>query len=591
MEPQPQLQPINPVEARPFAEPPQPLDLRPRPQPKRPLDLRPRPEQQPLDLRPKPSQPAQQPMRLPRLGMPEEATQGWNNVLNNPMGYAPAKAVTAPLAFANRTRELHRQLSTPETMRTMDVPTIPLPADSFPDLETTPTNKLSPDAINGAENDAPVAAPIQGNSGGVPGVTYRVVMYRVDLGHHYEFLTGFVTGPYSTYWYYYLNRAAPGLEGEASTGFRTTPNYGITWVYATDVDEYAFIAEPLTPPPPQPRPNRARQPFPGGFPDFVEMPELDLPGWQPERRLNLVPAPTGEIVPYRPPEWEPDPGEPYLPPDHRRTPGFPTAPDLENPPGQQPQDDPTGKGTLAPPWWDAWRDWEPPDQWTNRKRNPPRQRDPQLPGPQTPTQLPPVAVVPYDGCCIETLNRLRDIQRRLEKLEVDSEIPAWSCDTTADPPTPTEDRKQAKDLATAITLIGESLGLIQQQFAICPPAPIDQADHSQIANDTATESKTVWYIPLASEVRQVELIITGELPKSFRLYDTSADGEQQAKFGALALSCAGVTGGNTANSFHQWCWTRRTSMYVGHRSPRENFLRVYIRSGLSWVLYDTGLRE
>jgi hypothetical protein len=192
---------------------------------------------------------------------------------------------------------------------------------------------------------------------------------------------------------------------------------------------------------------------------------------------------------------------------------------------------------------------------------------------------------------METLARLKDIQETLKKFKIDAEISQWSCDLDADPPAPKEEKLEAKDLNTAIELIGGALSTIQQQFALCPPAPVEQAEHSELAKDKATEQKTVWYIAIPVATRQVELIITGELPKSFRLYDTSADGEQQAKFGALALSCAGVTGGNTANSFHQWCWTRRTSMYVGHRSPKETFLRIYVRSGLSWVLYDTGLRE
>jgi hypothetical protein len=192
---------------------------------------------------------------------------------------------------------------------------------------------------------------------------------------------------------------------------------------------------------------------------------------------------------------------------------------------------------------------------------------------------------------METMAKLREIIERLKKLEVDAKIPSITCDTTADPPTPKREDQAAKDLTTAINLIGESLAVIREQFEVCPPPPIEQAEHSELAKDTATESKTVWYIPLPPETCQVELIITGELPKAFRLYETSADGEQQAKFGAISLSCAGVTGGNTANAFHQWCWTRRTALYIGNRSPRENFLRVYIRSGLSWVLYDTGLRE
>lgn len=591
MEPQPQMQPINPVEGRPFAEPQQPLDLRPK---RQPLDLRPRPNPRPLDvpdLRPARAEELRPSMNPLDRSNTQGAREAVGRVVNNPIGYNPGKALTWPLAVADRSGELHDELTQPNPMQTMDVPSIPLPDDSFPDLETSPTTKLSPDAIPGGTNTAPVAEPVGDLSGGLPGVTYKVILYDVRASPETPLFIGYVTGAYSVTWQYSWYNASPVLDGEGSTGFDNAPGYPYDYVQASDVGKVAAQAIPQNQPPPQNRRNPARNPSPFLDPDFLDSPGFaDAPGFMDAPGFLPAPAPTGEIVPYQPPPWESPDRIPYTPPEKEPflTPEQPPYP--EAPPGRQPPND-TKKGTLAPPWWKAWEDFQPPDPWTNKKRRNPWPEDkptPQLPPSQTP---PPIAAVPYDGCCLETMNRLRDIQRRLEKLEVNSEIPIWACDTTADPPAPAEERKKADDLKTAINLIGESLGLIQQQFAICPPPPIEQAEHSEITKDTATEGKTVWYVPLPAQVRQVELIITGELPKSFRLYETSADGEQQAKFGALALSCSGVTGGHTANSFHQWCWTRRTSMYLGNRSPRENFLRVYVRSGLSWVLYDTGLRE
>lgn len=620
MEPQPQMQPINPVEGRPFAEPQQPLDLRPK---RQPLDLRPRPNYRPLDvpdLRPARAEELRPSMNPLDRSNTQGAREAVGRVVNNPIGYTPGKALTWPLAVADRSGELHDELTQPNPMQTMDVPSIPLPNESFPDLETSPTTKLAPDAIG----SGPLIDEGTQQSTGGPGsrpIQYLVqwtspsnVVYStgetVQGGFTGWQTLGVRTGPLSLQrsgnpeMIYLVHATGADLlsAGDAVSTLRQWDWRTQTYidVTITQTASPAFTATPvdgsldpeLQPPrAPSRAPNPARQPLPDFDPDFLDLPDsINAPGFQSGPELLPPPAPTGEIIPYQPPPWTPPDRIPYTPPEKQPWMAPDPVPDFDTPPGQKPKDD-KKSGTLGPPWWKAWEDWYPPDDWTYKKRNPRGNERDQLPPTQPTPQPPPVAVVPYDGCCMETLAKLREIQRELEKLKVDADIPTWKCDTTADPPAPLKENQDAKDLTTAFNLLGQEIAAIREQFTICPPAPLEQAEHSEMAKDTATEGKTVWYVPLPAEVKQVELIITGELPKSFRLYETSADGEQQAKFGALALSCSGVTGGHTANSFHQWCWTRRTSMYLGNRSPRENFLRVYVRSGLSWVLYDTGLRE
>ena len=197
VDPQLQPEPLRPMDGRPYAEPQQPLDLRPRPAPRRPLDLRPRPaDPQPLDVRPK-GQPGGQPIRLPDpLGIPE-GQNAIENAINNPFGYTPGKALTAPLGIADRARELNRELNTPDPLQTIDIPSIPLPDDSFPDLEETPTRKLPRDAIDegplqSGGGDASEANDPSGGvtTGGVPGVTYKVVLYNVRASVDYELFVG-----------------------------------------------------------------------------------------------------------------------------------------------------------------------------------------------------------------------------------------------------------------------------------------------------------------------------------------------------------------------------------------------------------------
>lgn len=605
MEPQPQMQPINPVEGRPFAEPQQPLNLQPK---RQPLDLRPRPNYRPLDvpdLRPARAEELRPSMNPLDRSNTQGAREVVGRVVNNPIGYNPGKALTWPLAVADRSGELHDELTQPNPMQTMDIPSIPLPNDSFPDQEISPTTKLSPDAINQGPLLEEGSAASLGVAGGTAGVEYIVHIYGDDGTVNTGWALGVVTGPVTVVWEAVSPWMVAPFAYTASHGRLMIPKsggnpyaqrqsdqpYGSYPIYILRADgQPEPDAEPERPP--RYAPNPVRPNFGVNLsPDLLDRPDfIEAPGFQ--HQLDLAPQPTtgSEIVPYVPPPWTPPDRIPYTPPEKQPWMAPDPVPDFDTPPGQKPKDD-KKSGTLGPPWWKAWEDWYPPDEWTYKKRNPRGNERDQLPPTQPTPQPPPVAVVPYDGCCMETLAKLREIQRELEKLKVDADIPTWKCDTTADPPAPLKENQDAKDLTTAFNLLGQEIAAIREQFTICPPAPLEQAEHSEIAKDTATEGKTVWYVPLPAEVKQVELIITGELPKSFRLYETSADGEQQAKFGALALSCSGVTGGHTANSFHQWCWTRRTSMYLGNRSPRENFLRVYVRSGLSWVLYDTGLRE
>ena len=116
-----------------------------------------------------------------------------------------------------------------------------------------------------------------------------------------------------------------------------------------------------------------------------------------------------------------------------------------------------------------------------------------------------------------------------------------------------------------------------------PPLLIE-AGQSQLRDE-------VQYVEISDNVRQVELIITGRIPASVRLFGTSESGEPFAKFGSISLAYEGVAGGKATEGFHEWAWTRRTVLTVGKplRSPR--FVRVFLQRGLGWALYDVGLRS
>jgi hypothetical protein len=151
--------------------------------------------------------------------------------------------------------------------------------------------------------------------------------------------------------------------------------------------------------------------------------------------------------------------------------------------------------------------------------------------------------------------------------------------------------EEVTTLSTALEMISGEIAKITGTTDLCAVGGDGQEMPGVLGSGTMTEAQTVQYVPIGIEVRQVELLITGPLPAGLRLFDTTASGEQQGKFGSIVQAYPGVTGGFASEGFHQWAWTRRTSLYLGQPIRPIRRVRVYLRAGLSWTLYDTGLRS
>jgi hypothetical protein len=205
---------------------------------------------------------------------------------------------------------------------------------------------------------------------------------------------------------------------------------------------------------------------------------------------------------------------------------------------------------------------------------------------------PPVCV-----CTVEIEREGRrtreDIKEALEDLLGEGEfaISQAFCDTTGDEPVDNVRTEPFQDIADAISALSQEVANIRLQLGVCPPQAIPQEPATVLASGTSTESKTTEYVEINVQVRQVELIITGQIPTAFRLYRNDPDGEMQGKFGNLCIAYAGSTGGFAPDAFQQWCWTRRTILDVGSPLRNPRYVRIFVRPGLSWVLYDTGLRN
>jgi hypothetical protein len=190
--------------------------------------------------------------------------------------------------------------------------------------------------------------------------------------------------------------------------------------------------------------------------------------------------------------------------------------------------------------------------------------------------------------------RTRDLLEELLDGEDDQQsftLERAVCDQTTDPPQDALAAVQVESLESAIQLLASEIAQIRLSLGVCPPADVPQAPPSVLASGTSNESKTTEYVEIDVQVRQVELIITGQIPTAFRLYRNDPDGEMQGKFGNLCIAYPGSTGGFAPDAFQQWCWTRRTILDVGRPLRNLRYVRIFVRPGLSWVLYDTGLRN
>jgi hypothetical protein len=148
-----------------------------------------------------------------------------------------------------------------------------------------------------------------------------------------------------------------------------------------------------------------------------------------------------------------------------------------------------------------------------------------------------------------------------------------------------------RTLSKALAQISAEVAKVHLLLDPCPSSDGGNEDPILLGTGTMSHGETVAYVPLPESTRQVELIITGTLPTELRLYDTTQSGEQQGKFGSICVAYPGVTGGNAPDAFHQWAWTRRTLLATGKPVRPGRKLRIYLRAGLSWVLYDTGVRS
>lgn len=622
MEPQPQLQPIAPRPQLDFAEPSRrPLELKPGP---RPLDLRPRPEPRPqLDVKmgpPTPQELARQ--RSSPLGNPLNVAKP---VVSNPLGYAPGKGL---VSFA-----------APLLERAFDPSTFGVPDTEFEGsgLGSLALPSFSPDALqSGPVTVGEVPPPFRGGQMAVSYVVTLSSSYTSPISGTTVTAAGSatVTGPItrlrlqdigSKFYskqpfnelYREILRYRHVVNHSGGTSFTVIGVSGdaINYSCGLENDAHAVNCQGESKPKgdvgaPQVY-NIARA---NGQPDTGGDPAGGVPAQReqnPARKAIASPTlPARSSTPFRPAPVprlaQPAMGGSAMPQiEPVKAPQLvPTVPVL---PLEEPFKFPPPI-TVPPFPGDGPDNPESPT-----KRPPPVQFPPVSPGTtgrelQPPFKPPfiPIVVPPLrKGDCATTAELLREAGRIRDLIEEavkqllddckdlcdEAQLTQVFCDVIDGQPTTATRFETYTALAPALGFLSREIAEIKRLADPCPEPPPASVPHSLLASGIMVEGDNVSYVDISPEVRQVELIITGQLPNSLRLYDSTLAGEQQGKFGAITIAYPGVTGGNAPDAFHQWAWTRRTSFYVGPPIRPDRRIRIILKSGLSWVLYDTGLRS
>lgn len=111
-----------------------------------------------------------------------------------------------------------------------------------------------------------------------------------------------------------------------------------------------------------------------------------------------------------------------------------------------------------------------------------------------------------------------------------------------------------------------------------------------LASGFSGTGDTITYTDVISEdVRSVILVITGAINKLFQAYKVTAT-EIEGKFGHVGISVAAPNGGKAyLGERAQDVWTRETI----YKIPDVNLpkrVRVSLKPGFNWLLYDSGER-
>lgn len=137
-------------------------------------------------------------------------------------------------------------------------------------------------------------------------------------------------------------------------------------------------------------------------------------------------------------------------------------------------------------------------------------------------------------------------------------------------------------LQLVVDLIGE-----RARINKCKPAPVEP---TVISSGNSSPVSPVTYIVVSSEVVSIHLILVGSIPPHIQIYKLAGEVEAEAKYGHIGEAFIAPNGNCSYEASRaQDVWTRHTFFRLSH-SQLQKRLRLSLKPGLSWVIFDSGER-
>lgn len=174
--------------------------------------------------------------------------------------------------------------------------------------------------------------------------------------------------------------------------------------------------------------------------------------------------------------------------------------------------------------------------------------------------------------------------RELVEVE-DLSIPKFDCGGPAEGAIVGVLKTLTASTSPAWAVLFEELFNIRQ--ALCAARP-DHVPPSMLASGTCTHDERTFVVPVSNDTLSVMLKLSG-IPENLNIYAFENDGIH-AQFGNL---CEVIKVGqdDCIDAMQGYVWRDRTFLHLSEPDQFPRAVRVFLKPGVSWELYDTGRRK
>lgn len=131
---------------------------------------------------------------------------------------------------------------------------------------------------------------------------------------------------------------------------------------------------------------------------------------------------------------------------------------------------------------------------------------------------------------------------------------------------------------------------VESNYSICRSRNNPNVGATLIGSGVTTYTTRTQFFNVGNDVRSVFLRITN-IANSVTLYTISVPGQEQGKFGNIALCVPGLNGSRPQWGDPGWVWSKETWYGLPEGDFTGRSLRLTLQAGLTFELYDSGERK